>query len=29
MCTLRPRSTTAELPENIRKNRFYDILPCN
>lgn len=27
MCTLRPRSTTAELPENIRKNRFYDILP--
>ncbi|KAF7637500.1 hypothetical protein Mgra_00003016 [Meloidogyne graminicola] len=27
MCTLRPRSTTAELPENIRKNRYYDILP--
>ncbi|KAL3106728.1 hypothetical protein niasHT_019856 [Heterodera trifolii] len=25
--TIRPRTTEAELPENIRKNRFYDILP--
>ncbi|KAI1711729.1 protein-tyrosine phosphatase domain-containing protein [Ditylenchus destructor] len=25
--SIRPRSTTSELNENIRKNRFYDILP--
>uniref|UniRef100_A0A915DP85 protein-tyrosine-phosphatase n=1 Tax=Ditylenchus dipsaci TaxID=166011 RepID=A0A915DP85_9BILA len=27
MTSLKPRSTIAELNENIRKNRFYDILP--
>lgn len=26
--SIKPRTTTAELNENIRKNRFYDILPC-
>lgn len=25
--SIKPRTTTAELNENIRKNRFYDILP--
>ncbi|KAI3414124.1 hypothetical protein GPALN_011586 [Globodera pallida] len=27
LSTIRPRTTEAEMPENIRKNRFYDILP--
>lgn len=28
MTSIRPKSIVAELNENIRKNRFYDILPC-